>query len=628
MAIATEHDLTDEQKRLLHMVRSKWEAADKLHAQYRPRWDSFYGLSRNYRNLRASHAQAQSQRDRDIVLEEGRREFGTELFIPYCFTVIETNVPRIFASSPAMSVLPLDEAAQESCPRLKHLYKRDADKIDFETTLQEVIRSGLRYGLGVMKTYWGEDHRLRPSVKSRLLGMGSRTELERVCIHAGPQAEAVDIYDLRWDPAAKSIRRCGYLIHRTWLSTSEVADRVKEGRERRARGETGGWFDLDLEKVKGLSSEAAWGEVRAGRMEAAGIASFDTSGEDKHEVWEYHDGENVYTVLDRCLLVQAARNPYYHCELPFQAYRPTIVEHEFVGMGEVEPAAHLQYELNLLRGQRRDAASLALNRGYFYQVGMLDPAKMVTGVGVFNPVFGNPSEIVQPMPFQDLPQSSVLEEEALKADIELTSAMSESAIGSGGESTATGTQLVQAAANLRVRQKTKNALKQLVKPAGDQWLEMYRQHIHADAEEPERSVRVEDKQAEQGYAFINVTPEDVQANVEVFPDDSSMEPDNSQQKRADARELAVALAPFSEKIDTGALIKYLLVQYGIETPDEWIIHGAEPEQIVNAIAQTMVEAEFPEEIVTEILQSALERVEQEPPGGEEPETTSPAGAVA
>jgi hypothetical protein len=642
--IGSPEDLTDQQRKTLALVKRKWESAEKLHAQYRPKWEVFYGLSRNYRRLQTARSQASTPRDQDTVMDLFRRVFGTELFIPYVFTVIETNVPRILASGPRMNVLPLDHQAEESCPRLRHLYKRDADLIDYDTTLQEVARSGLRYGLGVMKTFWEEQWALKPTVETKYLGLSSKVVTKRTCSHAGPQAEAVDIFDFRWDPAAKNIATSSYVIHRTWRSFEYIKEMVEAGRKRQAKGDTGGWFDLDLDKVKGMSSDRRRSDVMAGRMQAAGMDQFDSSMTDgEHEVWECHDGgTKVYTVLDQQLLVQDASNPYNHCEIPFQIYRPTLMEHEFVGIGEVEPLAHLQYELNMMRGQRRDAATLALNAGYFYQVGSLDPSKLVTGPGVFNPVFGNPSESIQQMPFRDIPQSGVSEEQALKGDIELTSGLSESSMGTGGEETATGTQLVQAAANLRVKQKTKNLSKQLIAPAGRQWDSLYEQHI-LDEKTDSRSVRVEDGKDRSelgGYNFIKVSPEDARANVEIVPDESSMEPDDPQQKRNDARELVTSLAPFAEVLDLPVVLKYVLTQYGIEAPEDWIKSqtpppAQDPAQIVSAIGAALQQAGVEPELVEEAMQRALQQLAdaapsessppEEPKSAPEPAAPVPAG---
>jgi hypothetical protein len=58
------------------------------------------------------------------------------------------------------------------------------------------------------------------------------------------------------------------------------------------------------------------------------------------------------------VLVQEAENG---CRgIPFQVYRPTPLQGQMVGIGDLEPLEHLQRELDTLRSQRRDGATLAL----------------------------------------------------------------------------------------------------------------------------------------------------------------------------------------------------------------------------------------------------------------------------
>ena len=483
-----------EQKAILEKVRKRFDASERLHKSFRDRWNVWYGLSRNYRRLQRQHAQANTPNDKDTVVQEFRRVFGEELFIPYIFTVIETNLPRLLASDPQMSVKPNDAKPEtvEACEPIKRLFERDQRKMGYELRLQETVRSGLRYGLGVQKMFW--QNKFRKGVKVVPLESSDGYQLktdQQILVYQGPMAESVDIFDFFWDPIAYDLESCGYVIHRTWRTMEYIEERVQEGKERRAKGENGGWVDLDLEKVKGMGSSTKRGEVWADRMQAAGMSNYQTEGNELHEVWEYHDRDNVYTVLDRELVVQSAPNPFLHGDLPFQIYRPTMVEHEFCGIGEAEPIAHLQYELNTMRGQRRDAATLAMNRGYFYSRGMLNPAKVIAGAGVFVPVTGPPSEAIFPMPFTDLPASGVSEEEALKSDIEMTTGISESSTGGGGEETATGTQLVQAAANQRIKQKGKNLHPDLLRPATAQMRELYRQHV-TDSTTQTQTIRVDD----------------------------------------------------------------------------------------------------------------------------------------
>jgi len=631
--LAKKDELSEDQKRCLQMVIDKFNAADKLHSQLVPRWNTFYGLSRNWRRLALAHQQTSSERDRDVVQQEIRRHFGQELFVPYCFTVIETNVPRVLSQTPRYRGLPGDDTVTpEECRGLEQLYERDSRAMKYERKLQETARSGFRYGLGVQKDYWEKKTRDGKKIEKKYFGLGRKVVDDQIVVFEGPQVESVDIYDFFWDPTARDLETASYVVHRTWRSGQYIKDRVAEGRMNRAQGLDQGWVDLNLEAISRMGSATKRGEAWDGRLQASGLSGYNTEGNDLHEVWEYHDRDQVITVIDRELLVQEDINPFLHGDFPFQIFRPTIVEQEFCGIGEVEPIAHLQWELNTLRGQRRDAATLALNRGYFYQVGTLDPSKIVTGAGVFNPVFANPNEVIQPMPFVDIPQSGESEEQAIKGDIELTSAMSEAVVGSGAEETATGTQLVQAAANLRIKQKAKNLHIDLLVPEAALRKALYEQFYVSEGRG--QPVRVEDSTQPTGFAFIDVSPETMAANIEMVPVDGSTEADDPAQKKHDAMELANTLAPFAEYLNVPELVKYALGQHDIDNAGDWIKEpssGPDIGQIVQHIGQAMREAGIPEDEITQILEAAVqtgEAAQPQEPSGEAPGPESTAAAPA
>jgi len=623
--LASIEDMSDEQKAVLALVKKRFDASDKLHAQFRDRWNVWYGLSRNYRRLQRQHAQANTPNDKDTVIQEFRRVFGEELFIPYVYTVIETNVPKVLANDPKIMARPNDasEKAYLACDPVKQLFERDNKAMGYVTTSQETARSGLRYGLGVQKEYWELKTRSGKKIVPKESEAGYKLEDDGgIVVYEGPRAESVDIFDFFWDPQAYNLDSADYLIHRSWRKMDYIKKKVEEGHRRRGQGDPGGWVDLDLSAVDGMGSDAARGEVWSDRMQAAGMTSFDTEGNTLHEVWEYHDRDNVYTILDRTLVVQMAPNPFLHGDYPFQVFRPTIMEHEFVGTGEAEPIAHLQYELNTMRGQRRDAATLAMNRGYFYSKGMLNPSKVMTGAGVFVPVIGDPKDAIQPMPFTDIPQSGVSEEEALKRDIEMTTGISETVSGGsgGGDETATGRQLVQAAANVRIEQKAKNFFSEVFRRAVPQRRELYRQHIVK--QEQTRTMRVSDPSATQeiggktvptGYSFVSCGPDEINANIEVEPISGSTEAENKAQKRADVTQLVQALTPFMAEIDQPKMLVHVLQEFGLDQPEEMIkTPGPTVEEIIPAIGRALLETGMPEEQIESVLQSAYDFLQQQP----------------
>lgn len=634
--IGSATDLTPEQRALTELVGRRWSEADKLHCQYAPKWDQFYGLSRNWRRLKTALADSKTPNDKDVVLNDLKREWGQELFIPYCFTVIETNLPRILSRDPRYRALPgeLSEQVEEARKPLEALFERDSTAMGYQRKLQETVRSGLRYGLGVQKDYWECRTRSGRKLVPNASKPGQKiVEDRRIVVFEGPQVESVDIHDFRWDPSARDLESAGYVIHRTWRSMEYVKDQVEKGKRYREDGLDQGWFELDFERIKKLRTSTARSQAWQGRYEASGISGPTGEGAEEFEIWEYHDRDQVLTVLGGSggVLVQADRNPFLHGEYPFGAYRPTLVEHEFVGIGEVEPIAHLQWELNTLRGQRRDAATMALNQGYFYQEGALEPENIVLGPGMMNPVFGNPAEILQPMNFRDIPQSGISEEEAIKADIELATGMSEAVIGSGGEDTATGTQLVQNAANLRIKLKAKNLHTDLLVPETARRRALYEQYV-VSAQQTQ-TIRVEDPTTPTGFVFIDVTPEMFQANVEIVPVDGSTEADDPAQKKHDAAELAQTLAPFAEAVDVPSLVKYTLEQHDVPNASQWVKHGPSADEAAGQMAQRAADAfrkqleekGVPPDQIAQIMEGAhasLASGEQQEPGqGPAPESS-------
>ena len=599
--LSSPDDMTEAQQDRLKEIVGHFEASERLHKQHRDHWNRNYGLYRNYRKFKSARSAATNQNDRDEVMAELVREYGAELFIPYVYSVIETIVPRILSNDPKMLALPLDLKAKDHVRPVQKLFERDQSAINYEIKLQATARRGLMFGLGVQKTYWEKKTRKGRKVSKGIL-RGNKVEDATLTIREGPQAEDVDPFDWFWSPAAKDIETCEYVFHRTWRTMRYIAAKVKSGE----------WAELDLEKVKGMASNTARGDLWADRMQAAGIVGFDPRGNDLHEVWEYHDRESVVTVLDKTLIVQEDRNPHFHGDLPFQVYRPTIVPGEMVGMSEVEPIAHLQYELNTMRSQRRDAATLALNRGYFFSDGMLDPNDAVTGPGMFVPVLGDPREAIFPMPIQDIPASSVSEEEALKADIERTTGIGDPITGAEGQTantqTATGVQLVQAAANFRIRQKAKNLSTETIRDAACQWLYLYRQHLLQPV-----SVRVPSTGSPDGYEFDQVGPEDVNANIEILPEGGSTEPDNVPQKRADAIQLFQSLAA-SQDIDQRKAATYLLEQFDVTNPEDWFVPpGPDAGQAVEAVGQVLAQYGVNHDLILQVIQEAQQQLAQQPP---------------
>lgn len=627
-SVPTEYDQTPELRAVLNEVRTFKEQSErgdrKAHVD---NWNRYYALHRGYDRSRKDFTSATTENDRDEVLQNAKREWGAELFIPYVFAVIETIVPRALMNDPTMKVKPrptIPESEYQGNPEaVKALFEERQSDINYSLILHPTARRGFKYGLGVQKTYWDRDVRIRTSVESGIFGR-QIVRQQPVVISEGPMAEDVDIYDFFWPTYAKDMKTCDKALHRTWRPMSYIKNKV----------ETGQWAPIDLAKVEGLGSDTDRGDSWAERMQAAGLSGYDTRAGHLHEIWEYHTGDRICTILDKTLVVQDVETPFYHRELPFQIFRPTIQESEFVGIGEIGPIEHLQYELNTMRSQRRDNATLILQKAFIYAEGMVDPADLIVGPGKGIPVYGDPSQVIKTMDWSDIPASGYEEESAVKSDMEFAVGISESLAGSGGSAaTATGEQLVQAAANVRVQMKTKLLHTETLKPAAAQWLELWRQNIG------EQGTQVATETPD-GYSFAKVTSDDLWAVQAVLPEAGSTEPENRPQKVNDALATLNQLSGRQE-IDQRKLLSWYLKQVGITEGEAWIVaeqatmNPQIAEQVGHSLANSLAAAgmdpQHADEIALSAMQDAMQAtgVSQDPnapplaPGAPDPNQPSP-----
>ena len=598
---ATE-DMPDALKETLGKVKKDKELADRTHRVYRERWDEMYGLWRNYRRLQQAVNDA-PDRDQGGVLLEGLREWGADLFIPYAFATIETVVPRILSNDPTMRMRPRHPGAQDSAKAVEELINNAQLEIGYELKLQPTARRGLMYGLGVQKTFWNKrTKKVRQTVPSQT-GQGYAAVEQELVTYEGPDVEDVDIWDFFWDPVAKSIETCRFVIHRTWRDFAYIKRMVEQGK----------WFPLDLDAVKGMQPDADFAGIKQPRLDAAGLSGVDLKDSGMHEVWEYHDGEKVHTVLDGQLVVQSADTPFYHRELPFQIYRPTMAPGEFVGVGAIEPMKHLQYELNTMRGQRRDNATVALQRPFLYREGRADPRTFKMGPSVGIPVMGDPKSDIVPLEVSDLPGSAYQEEDAIKSDIERVTGISDPVSGgqgdgTGGSDTATGIQLVQQAANVRIRLYMKNLEREIVRPAGRQFFELFRQHMLE-----QQNVRIEDPNTPEGYRFQEVGPEQLLDDIDgPIPDAGSTEPDDPIGKQQTAQSIYQEFQG-NPQVDQRKLVQYTLSELGVPNPESFLA----PEQIMvdpTRLAQVLQEGgpgPYDEQQILEATQAVIEEQQAE-----------------
>jgi hypothetical protein len=582
----TEQLTKQEDRELVGEVVGAYNSAKDLHEQCRRKWNRFYARYRSYKDFKSSYRQASNRRDVDDIIRDAQRTFGTYLFIPITFSTIETILPRMVANSPVLKVKPEEPQWEDNVDPLKLMVEDCQERIGYPLILQDVAKSGLTYGLGVQKVF--HDRRVRsgkPVLERATVPTSDGAQwikgtMEDHVIYDGPSAECVDVFDWIWSPRAYDVKTLTWAIHRTWVTERDIRERLDSNDWELPAG-------VELDELLSGSGDTAHDDVWQDRMAAAGYTQTDKRAGHVHECWEFHDGARVITILDKTMPVQAGPFPYWHGDIPFQVSRPTNVLHEMVGIGEAEAIEDLQDEINESRTQRRDNAQLVVQRPFAYFDGLLDQGDIAFGPGIGIPVDGDPREVIFPIPLQDLPESAYRETSEFMGDVERVVGIDDTVSGSSGDSagaagTATGVQLVQAAAGIRIAAKTKRLIAEVGKPTGYQFVEILQQKVT----EPRTVVGPpKPEEMDREYSYYQVGPEQLAGRFKIDVEPDSTTPDNPVKDADDATRLFEMFGQ-DPLIDPVKLREQVLKKLGFANPTS-LLRPQEPQIPAHVLEMAM-----------------------------------------
>lgn len=652
MAVSVEN-LPEEHRAVLKRAVEAYELGKDRHEAERRKMDRYYKLYRSYKELKRTHADARPQ-SVDAVMRDAMHGFGADLFIPYVFSVIETTLARMLAQNPRMLVTPAPvqqladaERLERATENMRLLVERGQDRTRYHLTLQDVGKSGLIMGAGVGKTSWLQlykdaRHIRRPTAREEggpayvIGGLHEKGDQAgqpmKKLAYEGPVSEWVDMYDFIHDPRGAHLVRqlagcCRWVIHRTWLDNAEMKDRI----ERKVWELPPG---VDFEDLCSTGNDEGRDEIWKERMAAAGFPKEQGGNDRLHEVWEYHNGDVVTTVVDKRVPVQHGPNPHWHGELPFQLFRPTRVAGEFFGMGEAEAIEDLQEEMNIMRAQRRDNAAMVLQRPFAYFEGLVHVEDFEWGPGVGLGVDGDPNQLLSFPTMQDIPNSGYQEEAMLQRDIERVTGIDDTVSGGegggGATATATGVQMIQAAAGVRIANKTKLLELEYVGPQAEQHVALYQQKITTSVYIPGPPKPEEPHRA---WSWYEMNPEELAGDMEIAPKGGSMAPDNPVEKMEKATRLWQSFSQ-DPYVDPMWIREYVLENFGIDNPRAHLIDPGgqiSPEELELAAEGLAADlgmdpAAVQEMLGTRVMEAKELAAQMEQEGGAPQEQGPPAGA--
>lgn len=561
-------------EQILEEMRRKVEIAERVHALYRPRWDEVFS---QYRTFKAwDNWKKTNEADRDSGLQFAKREWGADLQIPVAFATVETILPRALSNRPRMLILPRDRESVANVDHMRLTIDAQQEQIGYELKAAEAGKNGFILGLGITKPFWRTNKRksrklAEPFMRTDDGPQWVEEEFDDI-LFDDPDVDVVDPYDWMWSPQATSMDDLDWCFHRMWRNTGYIWHKITNGEWKPELTENIEAEDIDGSSASNVNYDMLW----AKRMEAMGFQSRDINGQrglQLHEVMEFHDGDRCIVMVDRQFIVNCGKNPLWRGQIPFSIYRPTTAgTKQLPGIGEVEPIRHLAQELSTLRGQRRDAATFALMPPVFGDDGGMDVNKIVWAPGVFNPVQGNPNELLMKMDVGDIPASSYQEEDRIQGDIERVSGIGEPVTGAseGGSQTATGVQLTVAAASIRIQAKTRRLEAELIKRDASLFVDMNQQYIIESKGYRKPGPPVPGANPESRWEWFEVGPAELAGKFDVLPEGGSTAPENVGQDRADAQ-MVWAIAGNNPGFDQSLVAKWVLEKAGIKNASQWVV---------------------------------------------------------
>ncbi len=117
------------------------------------------------------------------------------------------------------------------------------------------------------------------------------------------------------------------------------------------------------------------------------------------------------------VLIEEDDYPLWHGRCPIQWERYTLIPKEFYGVGTIEPGISLMHEADLIRNQRRDNVTLAMNMGFEVRENDIDDeeAEMVSKPGFL--VHSRTGKALTPIQYPDVTSDAMREASVVDDDL-------------------------------------------------------------------------------------------------------------------------------------------------------------------------------------------------------------------
>lgn len=340
--------------------------------------------------------------------------------------------------------------------RSKFLNVQLKNEVKIEELKDKIFEISLKYGDCITKERYVHTERDKTDTELEQAIFDSKDgDIETFeVLYDGVKVDVPNIEDIYKAPESIGVQKetCEYIIHRVRLSRAEYMNRVA----------TMGYPEIDFDTLKNDDDRNANGyDIDEQKKLDLGISEtlYDTDNYVNILEWygEYWN-EKAKTITEIVAIVHPQSKKLLKAFInedgfrPFTQFTPLPQANQPYGKGFPEVLKYMQAEMNTIHNQRRDSEAKRIAQPGFYDRGSsFNPKTYTMAPQGMYPTDGPPQQSVYFPTFQDAPQSSFREEQAIWQYVEQMTAIGKPIQGviAPGERTATEVSNVTMHANIR-----------------------------------------------------------------------------------------------------------------------------------------------------------------------------------